>query len=183
MPTFFYTINIHNMACDITTGRLRECKQNLGGQSSVYLFNYVQDPFTLAAGEATGINPLLTVVYEYEITGDLNTLVENMVSDDNSGTTVNTQTLTTSLRKQDAAASAEFNLLTYGNAQAVVKDRNGVFHCLGISEGLNWSVDASTGGARTDLNGYTITGVAQEGALSPKLDDTTITAFLQLVAA
>lgn len=170
------------MACDITKGRARECKQNLGGQSSLYLFNYVADPFTLTAGEASGINPLLTVVYEYELAGDLNTLVENQVSDDNTGVTVNTQTLTASLRKQDAATSAEFNLLTYGNAQAVVKDRNGVYHCLAVSEGMNWSVDASTGGARTDLNGYTITGTAFEGALSPKMDEATITAFLALVA-
>ena len=170
------------MACDITQGRARECKQNLGGQSKVYLFNYVEDPFTIVAGEATGVNPLLTAVYEYELAGDLNTLVENFVSDDNTGVSVNTQTLTVSLRKQDAATSAEFNLLVYGNAQAVVKDRNGEFHALAISEGMNWSVDASTGGARTDLNGYTITGVAQEGALSPKLDEATITAFIALVA-
>jgi hypothetical protein len=172
------------MACDITKGRARECKQNLGGQSSLFLFNYVEDPFTIVdgSGEASGINPLLTVVYQYELAGDLNTLTENQVSDDNTGVTVNTQTLVASLRKQDAATSAEFNLLTYGNAQAVVKDRNGVFHCLGISEGLNWSVDATTGGARTDLNGYTVTGVGLEGALSPKLDDATITAFLALIA-
>lgn len=169
------------MACDITKGRVKECKQNLGGQSKLYLYNYVEDPFTIVAGEATAINVLVTEVFEYELEGTLNTLIEDMVSDVDSGVTVNTQTVVMTLRKQDAITSAEFNLLAYGDAQAVVRDRNGVHHALGISEGLNWSINSQTGGAKTDLNGYTVTGVAQEGALSPKLDAATVTALEALV--
>lgn len=170
------------MACDITQGRAKACKQNVGGQSHLYLFNYVENPFTVSAGnEATAINVLLTTVYDYILEGDGNTLIENMVSDVNTGVSVNTQTLTTVLRKQDAASSAEFNLLVYGDAQAVVKDRNGVYHALGYDDGFNWSVDAATGGAKTDFNGYTLTGVATTGSLSAKLDSATITAFLALV--
>jgi hypothetical protein len=169
------------MACDITKGRVKECKQNLGGQSKLYMFNYQEDPFTVLAGEATAINVGITVVYVYELEGTLNTLSEDMVSDKDTGVTVNTQTTVMTLRKQDAPTSAEFNLLAYGDAQCVVKDRNGVYHALGISEGLNWSINAQTGGNYTDLNGYTVTGVATEGALSPKLDAATITALDALV--
>mgnify|MGYP000017308914 FL=1 len=170
------------MACDITKGRAKECKQNLGGNSKLFLFNYQEDPFTILAGEATAINVLITAVYEYEIEGTLNTLVEDMISDVDTGVTVNTQTVVMTLRKQDAATSAEFNLLAYGDAQAVIRDRNGVYHALGISEGLNWSINAQTGGAYTDLNGYTVTGTSTEGSLSPKLDAATITALEALVA-
>jgi hypothetical protein len=169
------------MACDITQGRAKACKQNVGGQSHLYLFNYVEDPFTLLNGEATAINVSLTTVYDYILEGDGNTLVENMVSDVNTGVSVNTQTITTVLRKQDAASSAEFNLLVYGDAQAVVRDRNGVYHVIGYDDGCNWSVEATTGGAKTDANGYTLTGIATTGSLSPKLDAATITAFLALV--
>ena len=169
------------MACDITQGRIKECKQNIGGTSKLFLFNYQEDPFTILAGEATAINVGITTVFEYEIEGTLNTLVEDQVSNVDTGVTVNTQTLSITLRKQDAATSAEFNLLTYGDAQAVIKDRNGVYHALGISEGLNWSVNAQTGGNYTDLNGYTITGTATEGSLSPKLDAATVTALEALV--
>ena len=78
--------------------------------------------------------------------------------------------------------SAELNLLIKGFPQAVVKDRNGVYHALGIDDGIDFTVDATTGGAKTDLNGYTLTGVSTTGDLSPKLDSATITAFLALVA-
>jgi len=171
------------MACDITKGRVKECKQNIGGNSKLFVFNYEQDPFTVAAGSgvASAVNAAITTVYVYEIEGTLNTLVEDQVSNVDTGSTVNTQTLSITLRKQDAATSAEFNLLTYGNAQAVIKDRNGIYHALGYSEGLNWSVNSQTGGNYTDLNGYTVTGTATEGSLSPKLDAATITAFEALV--
>ena len=169
------------MACDITAGRVRACKQLLGGTSKLYLFNYLEDPFTVLAGEATAVNVALTTVYEYDILGDTNTFVENMVSDRNTGVTVNTQTLTIFLGGLDAATSVQMNLLAYGTPQAVIRDRNGVYHAVGISEGIDFTVDSTTGGASTDANGYTLTGVSTEVALSPKLDSATITAFLALV--
>jgi len=169
------------MACDITAGRVRACKQLLGGTSKLYLFNYLEDPFTVLAGEATAVNAALTTVYEYDILGDTNTFVENMVSDRNTGVTVNTQTLTIFLGGLDATTSVQMNLLAYGTPQAVIRDRNGVYHAVGISEGIDFTVDSTTGGASTDANGYTLTGVSTEVALSPKLDSATVTAFLALV--
>lgn len=169
------------MACDITAGRVRACKEFLGGTSKLYLFNFLEDPFTVSAGEATAVNAALTTVFEYDILGDTNTLVENMVSDRQSGTTVNTQTLTMFLGGLDADTSVQMNLLCYGTPQAVVKDRNGVYHAIGISEGIDFTVDSTTGGAKTDANGYTLTGISTEVALSPKLDSATVTAFLALV--
>jgi len=165
------------MACDITVGRERGCKEQLGGTSKLYLYNYLEDPFTIVDGEATAMNILLDEVFEYDIVGDGNTLVENMVSDRNTGTTVNTQTMTINLIGIDATTSAQMNLLAYGFPQAVIKDRNGIYHAVGVSEGIDFTVDQNTGGARTDLSGYTLTGVSTEVALSPKLDSATVTAF------
>ncbi|WP_299525877.1 hypothetical protein [uncultured Lutibacter sp.] len=170
------------MACDLTAGRLKACKQSIGGLGKLYLFNYVEDAFTVVAGEGTAVNPLLTTVYEYEIEGDGNNVAESLVPDRNTGTTLNTQTSTIVLKKIDAATSAELNLLAYGWNSAVVKDRNGVYHVIGIDDGIDWTVAQSTGSAKGDLNGYTLTGLSTTGALSPKLDATTITAFLALVA-
>ena len=171
------------MACDLTAGRLRPCKQSIGGLGKLYLFNYIEDVFTVLNGVATAINPLLTIgnVYEYEIEGDGNNVAESLVPDRNSGTSLNTQTSTIVLKKIDAATSAELNLLAYGWNSAVVKDRNGIYHALGIDDGIDWTVAQSTGGAKGDLNGYTLTGVSTTGALSPKLDAATVTAFLALV--
>ncbi len=169
------------MACALTSGRVKQCKQSLGGNSRLYLFDYIDDPFTHASGVATAKNAGLTDSYEYELEGDGNTLVESFVSDRQTGTSVNTQTITVVLKKISAADVAELDLLTYSFAQAVVKDRNGIYHAIGINDGIDWSVESTTGGAKGDLNGFTLTGVATTGELSPKLDSATTTAFLATV--
>tara|TARA_R110000803_G_scaffold69058_5_gene131262 strand:+ start:1501 stop:2010 length:510 start_codon:yes stop_codon:yes gene_type:complete len=169
------------MACDITVGRVKGCKDSLGGNSVLYLFNYVADPFTYANGIATAINVLLTTVFAFELDGDGNTLVQSLVSDRNTGTSVNTQTLTALLKKIDAATSAQMNLLAYGFPQAVVKDRNGIYSAIGLTDGIDFTVEENTGGAKTDGSLYTLTGISTEAALSPKLDSATTTAFLALV--
>ena len=169
------------MACDITSGRAKVCKDSIGGNSKLYMFNYLEDAFTITGGQATAINPSLTDVFEYELEGDGNTLVQNMISDRQNGTTVNTQTLTIVLKQMDATTSAQMNIIAKGYPMAVVKDRNGKYHAIGLQDGIDFTVDAVTGGAKTDLNGYTLTGVATTGSLAPILDTATITAFLALV--
>lgn len=169
------------MACDITAGRLKACKQSLGGLGKLYLFNFVENPFTVTAGVATAINPLLTDVFEYDIEGDGNNVSESLVPDRNSGTTLNTQTSTIVLKKIDATTGAQMNLLAYGYPMAVVKDRNGIYHAIGIDDGIDFTVVQTTGGAKGELNGYTLTGVSTTGSLSPKLDASTVIAFLALV--
>ena len=42
------------MACDITNGRDRACKEGLGGASTLYLYNELADAFTVLNGEADG---------------------------------------------------------------------------------------------------------------------------------
>ena len=169
------------MACDITAGRLRPCKQSLGGLGKLFLFNYVENPFTIVDGVCTAINADLTTVFEYVIEGDGNNVSESLLPDRNSGTSVNTQTTTIVLKKIDATSSAQLNLLAYGFPMAVVKDRNGIYHAIGIDDGIDFTVVQSTGGAKGELNGYTLTGVSTTGALSPKLDEDTVTDFLALV--
>ena len=165
------------MACDITAGRLRACKDSLGGNSVLYLYNDIADPFTIAAGEATAMNVALTANYKFELEGDGNILEQDMPSDRNTGTSVNTQTLTIVLKKMDAATNAQFNLLVAGFPQAVVVDRNGNYLAVGIDDGIDWQVTTTTGGAKGDGNLYTLVGVSTTNALAPILDGATVTAF------
>ena len=168
------------MACDINVGRPQPCKDGLGGQSTLYLYNGLEDAFTILNGEATAVNSNLDEVYAFPLEGDGNTLEQSMVGDRNTGSKVNTQTLTIVLKKMDAATNAQFNLLAAGYPQAVVVDRNGNFIALGLDDGIDFTVVASTGGAKTDMNGYTLTGVATTRDLAPFLDASTQTAFLAL---
>lgn len=166
---------------DITSGRSRVCKGQTAGVSSIYLFNELDDSFTVVDSVATAVNPLLTEVFEFKIEGDGNTFVEDFVGDRNTYTSVNTQVLTVLLGKLTPADTANLNLLVKGRPQAVVKDRNGNYIAVGIDDGIDFSVNAATGGAKNDFNGYTLTGNSTTNELAPHLDEATVTAFLALV--
>lgn len=170
------------MACDITTGRNRMCKSGTGGVAELYLYNRLENSFTVEDGIATAMNSLLEEAFKYELEGDLNTLVESMVGDRNTGTSVNTQTVTLSLKQIDAATGAQMNLMAKGYPMAVLKDRNGVYSAIGIDDGIDFTVEANRGGAKGDFNGYTLTGVSTTKELAPALDTDTITAFLAVVS-
>ena len=166
------------MACNLTAPRSRGCKEALGGSKNVYLYNELEDSFTVAAGVATAMNVLLTAAYKYELEGDLNTLVQNMPSDRNTFARVNTQTLTLVLKVPDAATNNEFNTLVAGFSHAVVQDRNDNYLVIGIDDGIDWTVEQNSGGAKGDGSIYTLTGVATTNKLAPIMDSATETAFL-----
>ncbi len=169
------------MACDITSGRKVPCKKSLGGASQVLFINTVENPFTVVNGVATAINPLITEVFAYDLVGEGNSLAQSMVSDKTPGTTVNTITLTLALQKMSKEDHYQLDQLSYGFPIAVVKDKNGLYHACGISDGLDFTVVATTGTASADFNGYNLTGVAMEGQLAPILSDTVVTALIALI--
>ena len=168
--------------CDITAGRSKPCKTHLGGVSKLYLFNYLADPFTLLDGEATGMNVLLTEAFEYDLVGDGQVLAENMISDRSAGTTINTQTTTAILQGLDFATSNEMKLLAHGYPQAIVLSKDGNYHLVGDTDGIDFTVDLTTGTTQAELSGYTLTGLSIENKLSPILDSVTVTAFLAVVS-
>lgn len=169
------------MACDILSGIAQRCKDNIGGLKKLYLFDYQEDPFTVSSGEATAINASITVVYEFILEGDPNTLTQEMVSDRNTKTTVNTQTVTATFGALSAADNINFDAISKGYPMGVVVDRNDNHHAIGIDDGIDFNISSQTGGAKTDLSGYTITGVSTTGSLGPILDSSTVTALEALV--
>ena len=174
------------MACsDILNGIGRQCKTLIGGVQKLYVFNNLDDPFTIVANEATAINPLLTQVYEFDVIGDGTILEENLVSDDTAKTTINTQTITAFLGGVTATKNATLQLLVKGHPMAVIQDRNGYYRAVGVdfNDGINFNAPSTTGGAKADQNGYTLTGVSIGKDYAPVLDSATVTAFLALVVA
>jgi hypothetical protein len=167
--------------CDITNGRKKQCKNAIAGTSKVYLFNDIENPFTVLNGVATAMNPLLLDVFQYDLIGDGNIFAQSLASDRNAGTTTNTQTLTLVLPKTTKEDNHQLNLLAYGFPKAVVQDKAGNYHLVGLKEGIDFLVAPTTGGAKADFNGYNLTGTAIETELAPLLDSATITAFLAVV--
>lgn len=171
------------MACLINSGRTIPCKDTLGGLVAAYFINYVSDAFTVVDGEATAINVSVTESFKYELRNDGNIFTESPVSDKNSGTTVNTQTLTLALPKLDKDTSLQVDLLAKGRPIVVVQDRNGNYKVVGLSEGMDLTgSDINSGGSHSDFNGYSLTFSSMEGSTAPTLDEATVTALLALVS-
>ena len=171
------------MACALTTGRTEPCKDAIGGLKKAYFLDYVEDSFTVVAGEATAVNVAVTEVFEYPLRATNNTFTEALVSDKNTGTTVNTQTLEVRLKKQDAATSNEIKLMAHGRPVIIIVGNDGAHKVIGISEGSDLTgSNIQSGGARADFNGYDLTFTAEEVELAPILDSATVTAIEALVS-
>ncbi len=166
--------------CDLTRSKGKICKDVLGGNSIIYLYDDLADPFTLTASSATAMNVALDANFSYALEGDGNTFEQ---VGDSAINQVVTMTLTVTLRTMSALDAAEFNLLAKSRAQVVIKDRGDNYMVMGITEGCSWNITASTGGAKGDANGYTLVATCQEADYAPFLDESTTTAFLAVTTA
>lgn len=173
------------MACDIAIGANREkvCTTSQGGNEVFYPYNFIADAFTVVDGVATAMDAALTTAYQYTIEGDGNTFTDSLAADFKTGTSVYTQTLVMQLKQVESATSLELERAAQGNISGILKDRNGVYHWVGHENSFNVTrtVEAVSGGARTDFNGYNVTFVAENKAKAPTLDTATVAAFLAIV--
>ena len=165
------------MSCDLANGRLEVCKDSLGGIDAVYFINYGDfNPETDVAYVA-GTDTIDTVgnvsfLYKYELKGT-NSFEQVVNSSRENGTTFVEQTLTMTLKKQDATTHKSVKLLAYGRPHIVVRNRNNQFFLMGLEHGSELTTaNVSNGTAMGDLNGYTLTFVANETILANLLDCT-----------
>jgi hypothetical protein len=152
------------MACDLTRGRLEECKESVGGIDKIYFINYgelgditygTEDQITVIAGTFSA--------YAYELKSDNNTFEQTITSDRNNGTTYFEQVLNIGLKKLTREDHKEIKLLAYGRPHIVVEDNNGNQFLMGVDFGADVTGGTvATGGAKGDMSGYTLTFTAQE---------------------
>ena len=171
------------MACALTSGRTEPCRDAIGGIKAIYLADYLEDAFTIAAGEATAIDVGLTEVFKYDLLADGNTFVETFTSDQNNGTSVYEQVLTVALKKQTLASANELALIVKSRPLVVIKFRDGRHVIQGVSDGTVATGDVQSGGAKADFNGYNLTLTSTEVLPAPSLDSATVTALEALVSA
>lgn len=169
------------MACiDLTSGIGAPCKETQGGTEEIYLFKFLKNAFTVVDGVATAINPSILSAYQFFIKGDGHILAQNEVGSRDALTVVVTQTLTFMTSKINASKNETFKSVARGFMIAVVKDRNGSYHAVGLDDGIDFVVDSTTGSAKADFNGYTAVGTSTTFDKAPILDQPTIDALLAI---
>jgi hypothetical protein len=173
------------MSCDLVRGRDDlQCKDNLSGVSHAYLMNFIEDGFTIANGAVTAIDVGITEAFKFELRNDTNVFTETKSeSGRETGVTLFEQSLVLALKKIDKDLADTVKLIAKGRFYAVVRDRNGNWRLAGLTEGLDSTIEGTTGAARTDFSGYTITATNMEADPAPFLDSATITALEALVVS
>jgi hypothetical protein len=168
--------------CPITAGRLlNNCKNQRGGIKNLYFANYDNYGFVVSNQLVTDLGTL-DEVFKYEVKATTNALTETGTSSEDNGTYLVAQSLAVTLPKLAADLQAQVQLICQGRPFVFVEDYNGNFMLLGATNGTMSNCTKVSGAAGSDLSGFTLTIAAEEGALSPFLDNTNKTALLTLVS-
>ena len=159
------------MACVLTSGRLLNCTDKVGGAKRIYFANY--SPLTAAwtetAKEITG-TPTLTV-YRYDLENGTGGATETITKSVENGTRYYEIGGDFILSGIDKAMQAELDLLTAGRLFVFVEDYNGNILFYGKENGCHVvGGSAATGTANGDLNGYTLTIMGKERYSAPLLE-------------
>ena len=171
--------------CPITSGRLEACNSSIGGLDSFYAIPYVENGFTIddATLEVTAMDVSITEAFKYELRADANIQTSDGVSDENTGVSLFTETLVVALKKQDAETNVQVNLLQQGLHYIIGVSKNGDYQLMGSLDGCRVTAsNITSGGARSDMNGYNLTFTSYARIPSPFLDEATITSLLAIVS-
>ena len=149
------------MACELSSGRLLDCKTSVGGIRTVvfmqvedYIPTYTSEVLT-AITAATG--------YRYELQKATGSLSESISVSQENGTVFFENTLTIKLFKLTAAMRDELKLIVQNRLAVFVLDNNNSQWVIGEVNGAEITGGTSeTGTALGDLNGYTLTITTQE---------------------
>jgi len=160
------------MSCDITNGRIEQCKDSVSGLKAIYFINFDDlnsDPTYVTYNSTDGDvidtwEPLAALtMYKYELKSTANSFTTSINSSRDNGTTFFEQTLVANLKRQDFATHKNVKLLAYGRPRIVVRTMTDQFFLMGLDQGADVSAgEISTGAALGDFNGYSLTFTAQE---------------------
>ena len=164
------------MACDLTSGRLRPCKDVVGGIRQIHFVDY-GDLGTVTTGtndEITALSGTFTY-YTYDVKGN-SSLETNITSSIDNGTTFFEQVVNLTFPKLTKEDNKELKLMAYGRPHVFIETYNGDVMCVGLENGADVTAGtAVTGAAMGDLNGYTLTLTANEIAMPSFVDGATAT--------
>jgi streptogramin lyase len=167
------------MACELTSGLLLNCKDGFAGIQRIW----IQQQADFASGvtlDATTLEvdalPEATI-YPFEVVKGTGGFAESTSSAN--GGILHTQTVTLVLNKMTSVKRKQLELLAKNRALVVfVWDKNGKIWMVGRQFGAEiTTIEAATGSAAADLNGYTITFVAEEPSAAEQLEAYTAIPF------
>ena len=154
------------MACEnLSLGRLKPCKDSVGGLKAVYFINYGElGPITFDSSDTDVIDSIGTGVscYKYDVHFS-SSLTQNIQASMENGTVAFEQVVELSMPRLSKEDNKEIKLISYGHPHIVVEDQNGSFFLAGTVNGMEVTGGTIvTGTAMGDMSGYTLTLTGME---------------------
>ena len=164
------------MACDITAGRIEQCKDSVSGLKAMYLINFEDlnsdSPTYVSYGTGDNVDEIIDwipvddttqlTMYKFELKSTANSFTTSINSSRDAGTTFFEQTLVAALKRQDVVTHKNVKLLAYGRPRIIVRTMTDQFFLMGLDQGADVSAgEISSGAALGDFNGYSLTFTAQ----------------------
>ena len=153
------------MACLLTAGIAKACKDGIGGVTELYLANHeLITAKTLGSEDViTGLTATGTPFFKFAARKEQISFEDKIVTSDENGTTYNEGTINYPLTKIDKDKRLQVGLIAVSDMIAIVKDGNNIYHYFGDVNGVVLSEGTATSGkAFGDKNGYDLTLMAKE---------------------
>lgn len=153
------------MACLLTDGIVKGCRDNIGGIKEVYLANKelvteitATDMEVTAIATIDGLGATAPAFYTFEVNKASSNWTDTPAAVASNGGTFYTPSVTMVFSKNDATKANTVKLMGQSTLVAIVKNNDGKYFLLGAENGLELSAGSyASGTAYTDLNGWTIT--------------------------
>lgn len=150
------------MACDLTGGRAKPCKDAVGGIRKIHFVDFGDlGTITLTDDEVTDMDGTFSY-YTYDVKGN-SSLETNIQTSLENGTTFFESVVNLTLHKLTKEDNKELKLMAYGRPHVFVETFDGNLLLVGREHGAEVTGGTMvTGTAMGDLQGYTLTLTANE---------------------
>ena len=162
------------MACDLTGGRAKPCKDAVGGIKKIHFVDF-GDLGTITLGSNDDVSDMAGTFtyYTYDVKGN-SSLETNITTSLENGTTFFEQVVNLTLHKLTKEDNKELKLMAFGRPHVFVETFDGSLLLVGREHGAEVTGGTMvTGTAMGDLQGYTLTLTANEVTMPNFVDGAT----------
>lgn len=149
------------MACNLTKGRLLDCKDSVGGIRTILLMEVSNYTPTYTSDVLTAVST--ATAYRYDLPKATGLYSEGITVSSENGTVFYEDTLTIKLHRLDNDMRDELKLIAQNRLVIFVLDNNNNQWCFGEVNGAELTAGtAATGTQLGDAYGYDLTFMSQE---------------------
>ena len=169
------------MACILTSGTTRGCRDSIAGIKEVYITELAnKSSITSASGVITAFTLSSgKKFFTYELVRETANWTEDGEASRENGTRVYNQKLQIKLHKRSSTLNEELKLALANDCMVICKDQNSDYWLLGEGNGLSIDkVGFASGTAMGDFNGYVVDASGSEASPASKVTSSLITNLL-----